>query len=75
MPIRKRNNQWQVDLTTSEGVRLRKSFPTKAEASKYAVSLRVSKPSKKHRKAQSPMSLRSTPSRAGRDARASQKQS
>jgi hypothetical protein len=32
MPIRKRNALWQADIMSASGTRVRKSFPTKAEA-------------------------------------------
>jgi hypothetical protein len=32
MPIRKRNALWQADIISASGTRVRKSFPTKAEA-------------------------------------------
>jgi hypothetical protein len=35
MPIRKRNALWQADIMSASGTRVRKSFPTKAEAQAF----------------------------------------
>lgn len=54
MPIRKRNGLWQADLTTNDGRRLRRSFPTKLEAAKFLAEHKDKPIKKQHGGALSP---------------------
>lgn len=60
MPIRKRNKLWQIDVITSDGRRLRRSFVTKGEAAKYAAEHQKPLLKKARRKGPSPQPSRPT---------------
>jgi hypothetical protein len=60
MPIRKRNALWQADIMSASGTRVRKSFPTKAEAQAFV------KGNQPPPKAKSPSGAQSHPYSGGR---------
>ena len=62
MPIRKRNKLWQADVVTPTGQRIRRSFPTQAEAAAFVKENAPAAPKHAPRKGTSPASSRGTQS-------------